>query len=370
MKRDYYEVLEVGKGASSDELKRAYRKKAKEYHPDLNPNNEEAEAKFKEVNEAYEVLSDSEKRSMYDQFGHDGLDGNFGSGGFGGFGDIFDDLFDIFGGGSSRGSSRQGPTRGSDLRYDMTLDFEEAVFGVEKEIQIRRTENCSTCSGTGAKPGSEKHTCSKCNGSGEVQFIQQTPFGRMARVATCDACHGVGETIDEPCENCNGSGKEVKSKKIKVKVPAGVDNNSIISMAGEGEHGSKGGPKGDLYIYISVREHSIFKRKGNDIFIELPISFTQAALGAEIEVPTLEGITEFDLPQGTQTGSRFKLKHKGVQNVRGHGKGDLYFNVKVQVPTELTDDQRKILKEFAESTDEDYKESKKTFFDKVKDVFN
>ena len=337
----------------------------------MNPGNEEAETKFKEINEAYEILSDSDKRSRYDRYGHDGVDPNgFSGGGFGGFGDIFDDLFDIFGGGSSRGPQRRGPSRGADLRFDLTLDFEEAVFGVEKEIQIRRTENCHVCDGSGAKPGTEKHTCSKCNGTGEIQFAQQTPFGRMVRVGTCDECHGTGEIIEEVCENCHGSGKEVKSKKIKVKIPAGVDNNSVISMSGEGEHGDKGGPRGDLYIYISVREDSIFKRYGNDVHLELPISFVQAALGAEIEVPTLEGVTKFDLPEGTQTGSRFKLKNKGIENVRGYGKGDLYFTVEIQVPTNLSDDQKDKLREFADSSDDHYKESKKSFFEKVKDVFN
>ena len=369
-KRDYYEVLNLSKNASEEEIKRAYRSEAKKYHPDLNPDNEEAEAKFKEANEAYEILSDPEKRSRYDRFGHAGVDPQAGGPGFGGFGDIFEDIFDIFGGGSSQRSRRTGPTRGSDLRYDITLDFKEAVFGVEKEIKVRRTENCSTCKGTGAKAGTDKKTCSTCNGRGEVQYAQQTAFGQFVRVGTCDDCNGTGEIIEEKCEICHGSGKESKIRTIKVKVPAGVDNDSIISMRGQGEAGDKGGPSGDLYIYINVKQDPIFKRSGVDVFIDIPISFTEAALGAEIEVPTLDGLTKFNIPEGTQTGTEFKLKQMGIQNVRGHGKGDLYFTVNVKVPTKLTDKQKQVLRDFAKSNGEDYNENKKGFFGKVKDAFN
>lgn len=369
-KRDYYEVLNLNENASEEEIKRAYRSEAKKYHPDLNPDNKEAEAKFKEANEAYEILSDSEKRSRYDRFGHAGVDPQSGGAGFGGFGDIFEDIFDIFGGGSSGRSRRTGPIRGADLRYDINLDFKEAVFGIEKEIQVRRTENCSTCEGMGSKPGTSKKTCSTCNGRGEVQYAQQTAFGQFVRVGTCDDCNGTGEIIEEKCHVCHGSGKQSKIKKIKVKIPAGVDNGSIISMREQGEAGDKGGPSGDLYIYINVKQDPIFKRSGMNVFLDIPISFTEAALGAEIDVPTLEGITKFNIPEGTQTGTEFKMKNMGIQNVRGHGKGDLFFTVNVKVPTKLTDKQKQVLRDFAKSNGESYNENKKGFFGKVKDAFN
>ena len=372
--RDYYEILGVNKDANENEIKKAYRSLAKKYHPDLNPDNkEEAEQKFKEASAAYEILSDPEKRSRYDRFGHAGVDPQAGSGDFGGFSDIFDDIFDIFGGGfggSTSGAKRRGPTRGSDLRYNLNLDFRDAVFGVEKEIQIRKTEKCSSCSGTGAKNGTEKEVCPNCNGKGEVRYAQQTPFGQFVRVGTCDKCGGTGEIIKEKCNVCNGSGKEVKDKKIKVKVPAGVDNDSVISIRGEGESGNSGGPSGDLYVYITVKEDPIFKRDRNDLFLNIPISFAQATLGTEIQVPTLEGIEKFDIPEGTQTGSRFKIKNKGVPNVRGVGRGDLYFTVDVKVPTDLSEKQRELLLQFAEESGEDLKEHKKGFFKKVKDAFN
>lgn len=372
--RDYYEILGVNKDASEDEIKKAYRSLAKKYHPDLNPDNKEAEAKFKEVNQAYEILSDPEKRSRYDRFGHAGVDpqaGGYGEG-FGGFGDIFDDIFDIFGGGgfSSRGSRRSGPVRGADLRYNLNLEFKEAVFGVEKEIQIRRTENCEACGGTGAKPGTGKETCSTCKGRGEVRYAQQTPFGQFVRTSTCDVCNGTGEIIKDKCNTCGGTGKEAKTKKIKVKIPAGVDTGSIISMREEGEAGDRGGPNGDLYIYINVAEDPIFKRSGNNIYLTVPISFTEAALGAEIEVPTLEGITNYTIEPGTQTGTEFRLRNMGVPNVKGYGRGDLFFNVEVKVPTKLTDKQKQLLRDFAKETGENIREHKKGFFDKVKDAFN
>ncbi|WP_343231677.1 molecular chaperone DnaJ [Tissierella simiarum] len=370
-KRDYYEILNVNKDATAEELKRAYRTLAKKYHPDLNPDNSEAEQKFKEVNEAYEILSDSQKRAQYDRFGHAGVDpqsGGYGQG-FGGFGDIFEDIFDIFGGGFSQNSRRTGPVRGADLRYNLNLDFKESVFGVEKEIQIRRTENCTTCNGSGVKPGSSKETCSNCNGKGEVRYAQQTPFGQFVRVGTCDVCGGTGEMIIDKCEDCQGTGKDLRTKKLKVKIPAGVDNGSIISIKNEGETGERGGPSGDLYIYITVNEDSVFKRRGNDIFLTIPISFAEAVLGAEIEVPTLEGITNHSIPEGTQTGTQFRLKHMGVPNVKGYGRGDLYFTVEVKVPTKLSEKQKELLKAFADETGEYYKENKKGFFGKMKDAF-
>lgn len=371
--RDYYEVLGIGKDASEDEIKKAYRSLAKKYHPDLNPDNKEAETKFKEANQAYEILSDPEKRSRYDRYGHAGVDpqaGGYG-GGFGGFGDIFDDIFDIFGGGGfGRESRRSGPVRGADLRYNLNLEFKEAVFGVEKEIQIRRTENCETCNGTGAKPGTGKETCSTCKGRGEVRYAQQTPFGQFVRTSTCDVCNGTGEIIKDKCNSCGGTGKEIKTKKMKVKIPAGVDTGSIISMRGEGESGDRGGPSGDLYIYINVAEDPIFKRMGNNIYLTIPISFTEAALGAEIEVPTLEGITNYTIEEGTQTGTEFRLRNMGVPSVKGHGRGDLFFIVEIKVPTKLTDRQKELLRDFAKETGENIKEHKKGFFNKVKDAFN
>lgn len=371
-KRDYYEVLDIDKNASQDEVKRAYRKMAKKYHPDLNPDDHEAEVKFKEANEAYEILSNKEKRSRYDRFGHAGIDPQAaGNGqGFGGFGDIFDDIFDVFGGGFGGNSRSRGPTRGSDIRYDLNLEFKDSVFGIEKEIQFRRTEDCHVCSGSGAKPGTKKETCSNCNGTGEVRYAQQTPFGQFVRSSTCDVCQGLGEVIEEKCSNCRGTGKEIKTKKISVKVPAGVDSDSIISIREEGEPGDMGGPRGDLYIYINVKPDPIFKRSGNNIYLDIPITFTEASLGAEIKVPTLEGTEAYNIPSGTQTGTKFKIKNMGVPRLRSSGRGDLIFNVQVKVPTKLTDKQKELLLEFAGETGEKYKKNKKGFFEKVKDAFN
>lgn len=371
--RDYYEVLNVEKNATDAEIKKAYRTLAKKYHPDLNPNDDEAEQIFKEVSNAYEVLSNSTKRSNYDRYGHAGVNGQGGGAGFGGFGDIFEDIFDIFGGGFSGSSRRTGPIRGADLRYNLNIEFKEAVFGVEKEIQIRRTETCSNCEGSGAEPGTSKSTCGNCNGRGEVQYTQQTPFGQFVRTETCDVCNGLGEIIEEKCHTCNGSGKQIKNKKIKVKVPAGVDNDSVISIRGEGEGGQRGGPSGDLYIYINYKEDEIFKRAGNNIYLNIPITFTEASLGAEIKIPTLEGTEDYSIPEGTQSGTEFRLKQNGVPYLRGGGRGDLIFTVNVQVPTKLNDKQKGILLDFSVESGENYKQAKphkKKFFDKVKDVFN
>ncbi|WDV44551.1 molecular chaperone DnaJ [Clostridiaceae bacterium M8S5] len=374
-KRDYYEILGVQKGASEQEIKKAFRQLAKKYHPDLNPDNKEAEVKFKEINEAYEVLSNPEKKKRYDQFGHAGVNGQaggFNAQGFEGFGDIFGDIFgDFFGGGfSSQGRRRAGPKKGADLKYRVTISFEEAAFGTDKKIEVTRSEDCKECNGTGAKPGTSKKTCSKCGGSGEVRYSQNTPFGQFVNVKTCEACNGSGEEVESPCQSCSGTGKQKKTKKISIKIPAGVDTGSVIPLRGEGELGEKGGPRGDLYIYINVLPHKIFKREGNDIICEYPITFVQATLGDEVEVPTLDGKVKYKIPEGTQTGTVFRLKNKGIQSLRGYGRGDQYVKVNIEVPKNLNNTQKDILREFAKETGVKVYEQKKGFFDKVKDMFD
>jgi molecular chaperone DnaJ len=376
-KRDYYEVLGVEKSASDAEIKKAYRKLAKQYHPDVNQGDKASEAKFKELNEAYEVLSDAQKRSQYDQFGHAGTDPN-GFGGFGGFGggnvdfdfggigDIFESFFGGGGGRSSR--SKKGPQKGADLKYAMEISFEEAAFGVEKEVSINRMENCKTCSGSGSKPGSSASTCSQCNGTGQIQYKQSTPFGQFVNVKTCDACRGEGKIITDPCNTCQGKGKVKNNVKIKINVPAGIDDGQTISLRGEGEPGSKGGPSGDLYLSIRVKPHQIFQRQGTDVVIEMPITFVQGALGTELEVPTLDGKVKYTIPEGTQTGSVFRLKGKGIPFIRGSGRGDQYIKVNIEVPKKLNDKQKAILREFAEVSGDDVHEQRKSFFDKMKDV--
>ncbi|SHJ46255.1 molecular chaperone DnaJ [Geosporobacter subterraneus DSM 17957] len=374
-KRDYYEVLGLEKGANEQAVKKAYRKLAMQYHPDKNPGNKEAEEKFKEINEAYEVLSDANKRSRYDQFGHAGVGGN-GDGGFegfsgyGGFDDIFGDIFDMFGGGGfSGGRRRNGPQKGADLKYELGITFEEAAFGVEKDINVSRHESCGTCGGTGAKPGTSKKTCSKCNGSGEVRYAQRTPLGQFVNVKTCDVCHGEGSIIETPCKDCSGTGKVMKDKKIHIKIPAGVDTGSVIPLRGQGEPGIKGGPTGDLYIVLRVKPHEIFQRDGNDVICEMPITFVQAALGDELVVPTLDGKIKYKIPEGTQSGTIFRMKGKGIPSLRGYGRGDHYVKVIVEIPKKLNDKQKELLKRFADEMGEDVHEQRKTFFDKVKDVF-
>lgn len=376
-KRDYYEVLGLSKDASEADIKKAYRKVAKECHPDLNPDDKEAEQRFKDASEAYEVLGNAEKKSQYDQYGHAGMNGQAGGGfgggfsGAGGFGDIFEDIFDMFGGGGSGGSRRQGPTRGADIRVGMNITFEEAAFGLEREVEIERTEDCSTCSGTGAKPGTDKKTCEKCGGTGQMKFAQNTPFGQIVRTAACDECEGTGEKIESPCSSCHGTGREKKIKKLNVKIPAGVDNGSVISLKGEGEAGEKGGPRGDLYIYIEVEPHKTFERDGTNLYCEIPISFSQAALGADLKVPSLEGKLKYTIEAGTQTGTTFRMKGKGIASLRGGRKGDLFVRVKVNVPTKLNDKQKELIKELAkESGEETGSSKKKSIIEKVKDVFN
>lgn len=372
-KRDYYEILEVEKNANDVELKKAYRRLAMKYHPDRNPDNPEAEDKFKEANEAYEILSDSQKRAQYDQFGHAGTSGQggFSGSGFGGFEDIFGDMFgDIFGGSfGGRTKKRTGPEKGSDIRYSITLTFEEAAFGVEKEVKIRRSEKCIDCSGTGAKPGTNKKTCSACSGSGEIRQAQRTPFGTMMNVRACNVCSGTGSVIETPCVKCSGAGEIKKEKQISIKIPAGVDEGSAIRLTGEGELGLRGGPRGDLYVVISVMQHNLFRREGNDVYCEMPITFVQAALGDELEIPTLDGRVKYKIAEGTQTGTVFRLREKGIPRLRGTGRGDQYVKVLVEVPKKLSDTQKDLLKEFAKQSGDEMHEQRKNFFDKVKDLF-
>ena len=374
--KDYYEVLGLQKGASDDEIKRAFRKLAIKYHPDKNQGNAEAEAKFKEINEAYQVLSDPEKKARYDQFGSADFDGSgFGSGGFGGFdfndmggfGDIFETFF---GGGGSSSRRRNGPVKGNDVEYTLNLTFEEAVFGVEKEITINRSENCETCHGTGAKAGTSPKTCTKCNGTGQVRVQRQTPLGNFVSNSTCDRCGGKGTVVEEPCHTCSGKGKVRKSRKIKINVPAGVDTGNVMPLRGQGEHGSNGGPAGDLYIRINVSKSSKFDRRGNDIYIDTHISMCIAALGVEITVPTVDGDVKYSIPAGTQSGTLFRLKGKGVPRVNSSGRGDQYVKVIVDIPKNLNEKQIEALKAFMEASGEDvsgehlHKKGIKDFFKK------
>lgn len=375
-KRDYYEVLGVSKTASDDEIKKAYRKLAKKYHPDANPNNrEDAEKKFKEVNEAYEVLSDANKKKNYDTFGHsagaNGYSNDFsgfsGFNGFNGFssyssgfdGDIdLNDIFSAFFGGGTRRANKTGPMKGRDIQTRVEISFEEAAFGTVKEIVINRDEECSTCKGSGCKPGTSKVTCDLCHGSGQIR--EGSMF--MQRIKTCTQCGGTGEKSSDPCTDCKGRGTVRKQKRIKVTIPAGIDNGQIISLSGEGELGLRGGPRGNLYITVGVKKHPFFVRKGDSIFCDVHISFAQAALGAIIDVPTLSSTEKYDLAEGTQTGSIFTLKGKGIKNVNGKGVGDLYFTVIVDVPKKLNNTQREILKQFADASGENFETGKRRKF--------
>lgn len=380
-KRDYYEVLGVNKTATEAELKKAFRAKAKKYHPDLNPDNKQAEAKFKEINEAYEVLSDKDKRARYDQFGHAGVDPNFGAGaggaGFDGFdfGDIFGDIFGGMGGGfggfgGSR-TRRNAPKRGRDLSSSVTITFNEAAFGCEKEINLYRTEYCPDCDGSGAKPGSEVTTCPTCNGTGQVRTTQRTILGNMSSVSPCSACGGKGKIVKDPCQKCAGKGKVRKARTIKVNIPAGIDNGQSISLGGQGDVGDKGAQNGDLFVTVNVKPHEIFTRRGFDVLCDVPITFVQAALGAELEVPTLDGNVKYSIPEGTQSGTVFRLKGKGIPFLQRSGRGDQYVKVNVEVPKHLSSKQKNLLKEFAE-LDKDGKNhaKQKSFFDKVRSIMN
>ncbi len=374
-KRDYYDILGVEKSADEVELKKAYRKKAMKYHPDRNSGDKESEEKFKEINEAYEVLSDHEKRNMYDQFGHAGVNqqggGGFNGGGFGGgFEDIINEMFGGGFGGSSR-SSRNRPQKGKNAQVNITISFEEAAFGVKKDIEFYRTEECSTCNGSGAEPGTSKHTCDKCGGSGEIKYRQRSLFGESVSVAACDKCKGSGEIFDTACHTCKGHGKVRKSKTIEVNIPAGIYHGAKMNLRGEGNLGSKGGPRGDVYVVVNVTSHEIFKRDGDDIFCDIPITFTQAALGSDIVVPTLDGKISITVDPGTQSGKQYRLKNKGFPVLNGYGKGNQYVRVVVEVPKNLNSKQKELLKEFEKETiNTNGYTQRSNFFEKVKRLFN
>ena len=371
MKRDYYEVLGVARGATDQEIKSAYRKLALQYHPDRNPNNPDAEEKFKECSEAYAILADGDKRALYDRFGHAGVGGEA-SGGFDAtvfqdFGDIFGEFFgfgDLFGGGSSRRRSRA--QRGADLREDITLEFEEAVFGTETKVNVRRHDICETCQGSGAAAGKAPVTCRSCGGKGQVRY--QQGFFSIAR--TCPTCQGAGSVITDPCASCKGEARVLKQKVVEVKVPAGVEHGTRIRFNGFGEAGAFGGPPGDLYVVLHVKEHAFFEREGNDLHCVIPVSFTQAALGAEIEVATLEGQHTLKVPEGTQSGTTLRIRNRGVPVLNGHGKGDLYVEVRVQTPAKLNKRQREILQELEGAVRVENRPERRTLLGKVKDIFS
>ena len=375
-KRDYYTVLGVNRDASEDDLKKAYRKLAMKHHPDRNPEDKHAEEKFKEAKEAYEILSEPKKRAAYDQFGHAGVDASAGFGGgrgpgpegFGGFADAFGDIFgEIFGQG--RGGRGNGMFRGADLRYNLELSLEEAARGTEAKIRIPTLEQCATCHGTGAKPGTQPKTCTSCNGRGEVRVSQ----GFFSIQQTCPSCHGTGKIVSDPCQTCEGAGRTRKQKTLSVKIPAGVDQDDRIRLAGEGEAGVNGGPNGDLYVVVQLKAHAVFQREGADLHCEMPISFTTAGLGGEIEIPTLDGQAKIKIPAETQTGQVFRLRNKGIRPVRGSVTGDLYCHVVLETPVKLTSRQKELLREFEAINQKDpdaHTPRAKGFFDRVKEFFS
>ena len=379
-KKDYYEVLGIDRSASEDEIKKAYRKMAKKYHPDLNPGDKEAEKNFKEVNEAYEVLSDKDKKARYDQFGHAGVDPNYGAGagagGFGGFGGAdFGDLGDIFGSffgggfGGGRRADPNAPRRGADTSASVVLSFEEAAKGCTKKIKVTRIENCADCGGSGAEKGTGVKTCPVCHGTGQISVTQRTPFGAMQTTRACDQCRGTGKIVEHPCKTCAGKGRVRHTTEREINIPAGVDDGQYINLRGGGDLGTCGGPAGDLHVNISVRPHPMFERDGFDVYCEVPITFTQAALGADIIVPTLDGKVKFTIHEGTQSGDEFKLRGKGIQRLNYSGRGDQYVRVAVEVPKNLNNSQKELLKQFDAATDDSCYKKRKGFFDKLKQFF-
>ena len=385
-KRDYYEVLGVQKGCSDDELKKAYRNLAKKYHPDLNPNNPDAEAKFKEVNEAYEVLSDKDKRARYDQFGHAGVDpsssggaGGYG-GGFGGFGgfsggsmefDVGDIFESFFGGGTrSRGGNPNSPRRGADVDTSIRISFMEACKGAEKEVNISRMEKCTSCDGTGAEKGSKITTCDECGGTGKVKTPQRTPFGMIYSTRVCSKCGGRGKVIEHPCNACTGTGRVRKQRKLKINVPAGIDDGQTLRVGGNGDSGLNGGPNGDLNVTVSVAQDKLFNRRGFDVLCDIPITYANAVLGAEITVPTIDGKVKYNVPEGTQPGTVFRLKGKGIKKLGRDARGDQYVTVKIEVPKNLSKKDKDLLRQFdGNLTDANYQQ-RKSFFEKIKEAFN
>lgn len=372
-KRDYYEVLGVSRSASQDEVKKAYRKLARQYHPDVNKDDPNAQEKFSEVAEAYDVLSDTQKKSRYDQFGHqDPAQGFGGQGGqgfndfdFGGFGDIFDMFF-----GGAGGARSRGPQRGHDLEYELEVDFEEAASGVEEEIQIPRTEKCSTCSGSGAKPGTEAKSCQVCKGTGEQQTVTNTPFGRMVNRRVCSHCSGRGVVIEEPCQDCRGQGRRRVRRTVQIKVPPGVDTGTRLRVSGAGEASPNGGQPGDLHIIIHVRSHSIFEREGTNVYVDMPITFVQAALGDEIDVPTLDGPVKLRIPEGTQSGTSFRLRGKGITKLGSTvARGDQHVRVQVMTPTNLNDKQKELFRQLGDELGQETHEQARSFMERMKDAF-
>lgn len=378
-KRDYYEVLGINKGASESEIKSAFRKMAMKYHPDRNPGDKDAEEHFKEVNEAYAVLSDPEKKSRYDQFGFAGVDPNtgFGQGGFSGAGfeDIFGDIFgNMFGGGfggfGGQGSRmRNAPRKGADIQKTLTISFEEAFFGTKKKLKINKFVQCDECGGSGMAAGSSKKTCPDCNGTGQIRRQTQTPFGMMQNVTTCPHCNGTGEVIEKPCPKCGGSGKVRKDVTLEVTIPAGVDNDSVINIRGQGAPGENGGPAGDFYVILKVQPHKLFKRYGADLELEIPITFAQAALGDDVTVPTMAEKISYKIPSGTQPGTVFRIKGKGVPVPNSSRVGDLYVKVNLEVPTNLSQSQKNLIQEFEQNSTPEMYEKKKSFMDMVKELF-
>ena len=380
-KRDYYEVLGVNKGATDDEIKKAYRKLARKYHPDLNKDNPEAAEKFKEIGEAYEILSDKDKRARYDQFGFAGVDPNYGAGQGGGFGGGFGfedvDLGDIFGsffgggfgGGGSRTNRANAPRQGESIRRTVMLNFEEAAFGCEMEIEIDRVEQCTECGGTGAEKGYTPETCSNCHGTGTVKQTQRTPFGAFSSTGPCPNCRGTGKIIKKPCKKCRGTGQERRSRKLSVKIPAGIDDGQSVALRGQGGAGVNGGPAGDVIVTVSIRPHPLFQRDGYDVWCEVPISYAQACLGDKLIVPTIDGKVEYTMPAGTQPGTVFRMRGKGIQAVNGRGRGDQFVKVTLEVPKNLSDHHKELLRKLEDSDTAQNHPQRKSFRDKMKDLF-